>query len=183
MVAKFIVGLIFVFNGFLSTAQSTNKSYQFNKLDIHNGLSSNQTECIFKDSKGFMWFGTMSGLNRYDGYQFKVFRHDANDSTSIDNDYILSIQEMPDGRLLVETGNWLNVYDPNTERFSHDLSNYFQQFNLPTAKVLNQQKNSKGDSYFLMENNGLYKYIAATKKAVPFILQGTNQQRITSFAL
>lgn len=183
MVAKFIVGLIFVFYGFLSTAQSTNKSYQFNKLDIHNGLSSNQTECIFKDSKGFMWFGTMSGLNRYDGYQFKVFRHDASDSSSIDNDYILSIQEMPDGKLLIETGDWLNVYNPNTERFSHDLSSYFQQFNLPTAKVLNQQNNSKGDSYFLMENNGLYKYIAATKKTVPLVLQGTNQQRITSFGL
>lgn len=183
MVAKFITGLIFVFYSLISASQSTGKSYQFNKLDIHNGLSNNQIECIFKDSKGFMWFGTTSGLNRYDGYQFKVFKHDANDSSSINNDYVLSIQEMPDGKLLVETRDWLNVYDPNTERFGHNLPNYFQQFNLPTAKVLNVQKNSKGDSYYLMENNGLYKYVAATKKAGPIVLQGTNQQQITSFSL
>jgi hypothetical protein len=46
-------------------------------LDINNGLSHNQVNCIYKDSKGFMWFGTIAGLNRYDGYTFKVFKQRA----------------------------------------------------------------------------------------------------------
>ncbi|HZX58757.1 MAG TPA: two-component regulator propeller domain-containing protein, partial [Mucilaginibacter sp.] len=53
--------------------------YKFSHLDITNGLSDNQVNCIFKDDKGFMWFGTPSGISRYDGYKFRTFKHDAKD--------------------------------------------------------------------------------------------------------
>jgi len=46
-------------------------------LGIDQGLSNNSVRCIFQDHEGFMWFGTYDGLNRYDGYQFKIFRFDA----------------------------------------------------------------------------------------------------------
>ena len=59
-----------------------------------------------------MWFGTMSGLNRYDGYKFRIFRHDLRDSTSLIDDYISRIMEGPDGKLWVETRNGLNIFDP-----------------------------------------------------------------------
>ena len=49
--------------------------YQFSRLDIRDGLSNNAINCIYKDSKGFVWIGTGSGLNRYDGYTFKVYKH------------------------------------------------------------------------------------------------------------
>ncbi len=52
-----------------------NQPYQFSRMDIGQGLSNNQINTILRDSKGFMWFGTMSGLNRFDGYTFTVFRH------------------------------------------------------------------------------------------------------------
>src|SRR5690242_21041594 len=66
----------------LSPAIAQPVQYPFSHLDISNGLSHNQVTAIIKDAKGFMWFGTASGLNRYDGYTFKVFRHKENDSTS-----------------------------------------------------------------------------------------------------
>ena len=64
---------------------------QFSRLDLSNGLSSNQVTAIYKDKQGYMWFGTMAGLNRYDGYQFKVFKHNARDPKSLSDDFINTI--------------------------------------------------------------------------------------------
>lgn len=60
--------------------KAQNDQFQFSRLDINNGLSHNQVNSILKDSKGFMWFGTLSGLNRYDGYKFKIFKHSSSDT-------------------------------------------------------------------------------------------------------
>src|SRR6185437_2381604 len=63
--------------------------YSFSKLNTNNGLSHNQVNAILKDSDGFVWFCTMSGLNRYDGYSFKIFRKEIDNSSSlIDNDIL-----------------------------------------------------------------------------------------------
>src|SRR5438105_4776546 len=77
-------------------ALAQSNQYRFSQLDIHNGLSHNQVNCIFKDSEGFMWFGTASGLNRFDGYTVKVFRHDPADKKSVLDDFINNIFEGPD---------------------------------------------------------------------------------------
>src|ERR1700743_3766502 len=80
-------------------ANPQNNQFQFSHLDIGTGLSHNNVTSIFKDEKGFMWFGTLSGLNRYDGYKFKVYKHTLNDSTSLDDDYIVNILRGPYAKL------------------------------------------------------------------------------------
>ena len=57
-------------------------------LGIDQGLSNNGVISIFQDHNGFMWFGTFDGLNRYDGYSFKVFRNVLSDTTSLKSNYI-----------------------------------------------------------------------------------------------
>ena len=47
----------------------------FNRLGVQDGLSSNEITCILKDRKGFMWLGTTSGVNRFDGYEFKHYKY------------------------------------------------------------------------------------------------------------
>src|ERR1035438_2377330 len=91
--------------------RAQNNQFQFSHLDINNGLSHNDVTCIFKDNKGFMWFGTLSGLNRYDGYKFKIFKHAVSDTTTLDDDYIVSISEGPDNKLWIETRNGFDIYD------------------------------------------------------------------------
>jgi len=55
------------------------QEYPVKFLDISNGLSNNSVTTIFQDNDGYMWFGTYDGLNRYDGYNFKVYRNRIND--------------------------------------------------------------------------------------------------------
>jgi len=90
---------------------------QFSRLDVSAGLSHNQVNTMLKDAGGFMWFATLSGLNRYDGYQFKVFKHDPGDTTSITDDFITGIFELPGNHLYLETRNGPSIYDPATETF------------------------------------------------------------------
>jgi ligand-binding sensor domain-containing protein/serine phosphatase RsbU (regulator of sigma subunit) len=90
----------------------------FNHLTVEDGLSQSSVTCIFQDKKGFMWFGTQDGLNKYDGYKFKIFKNDPFDSTSLTQNFILSIYENSSGTLFVETQNGkLHQYNPKSESF------------------------------------------------------------------
>ncbi len=75
----------------------------FNHLTIDDGLSQSSVTCILQDKNGFMWFGTQDGLNRFDGYNFKVFKNNPGDSTSLTDNFIFSIYEDPSGTLYIET--------------------------------------------------------------------------------
>ncbi|MGE5375596.1 MAG: two-component regulator propeller domain-containing protein, partial [Bacteroidota bacterium] len=93
---------------------------RFEHLSIENGLSQNAGLDIFQDSRGYLWIGTQDGLNRYDGYSFKVYKHDPEDPTSISHNSILKIIEDENGALWIGTwGGGLNHYDPATEKFTH----------------------------------------------------------------
>lgn len=103
----------------LQFAHAQQQSVQFSTLNTHAGLSSNQVNCIYKDAKGFLWFGTMSGLNRYDGNNFRIFRHSLSDSLSLNDDYITHIFSAPGNRLFIKTRNGDNIYDPVKEQFTN----------------------------------------------------------------
>ncbi len=102
------------------TTQASNFATRFDHLTIENGLSQSVVNSILQDKKGFLWFATNDGLNRYDGYNFKVFRHDPHNPTSISNNLTTKLYEDPKGRLWVGTrGGGLNRLNTDTERFVH----------------------------------------------------------------
>jgi ligand-binding sensor domain-containing protein/signal transduction histidine kinase len=100
---------------------------RFDRISIQQGLSQSSVHVAFQDSRGFMWFGTQDGLNRYDGYTFKTFKPDPDVPTSLSDRWITSIVEDQDGYLWVATRQGgLNRYDPHTEefkRYMHDELN------------------------------------------------------------
>ena len=91
--------------------------YYFRHYQVENGLSNNAVICSLQDAKGFMWFGTKDGLNRYDGYTFKVFRNDADKKESLGNNFIHSLYEDRNETLWIGTEKGLYAYDPIPEQF------------------------------------------------------------------
>lgn len=142
--------------------------YNFSRLDIYNGLSHNQVNAILKDPNGFLWFGTMSGLNRYDGYSTKVFRNKRNDSTSLIDNYISSLYELPEKKMWVMTRNLPCIYDSRTEKFNSGYTGYLHSLGLPVGSVINIVKGGNGRYWFLYDSLDLYLYSDIEKKAKPF---------------
>jgi len=109
-----------------------NKGYAQNGKEIHfdhitskEGLSQSSGHVIYQDKKGFMWFGTNDGLDRYDGYDMKVYKHDPNDSTSLSGNNISAIFEDKQGDFWVGTiGAGLNLFNRNTGKFKHYKVHY-----------------------------------------------------------
>ncbi len=94
-------------------------SLRFDHLGIEDGLSESIILCITQDSQGFMWFGTADGLCRYDGYAFKVFKSNPNDSLSISNSYVQALHVDRNDNLWIGSLGGLDWYDPVTETFRH----------------------------------------------------------------
>lgn len=93
------------------------QQYHFRHYQVEDGLSNNTSICTLQDNKGFLWFGTKDGLNRFDGYSFKIFRNNPLDSNSIGNNSIWRLYEDPTGILWVGTERGLYSYQPSTETF------------------------------------------------------------------
>ena len=118
--------------------------YLFKTLDARNGLISSQINCILKDQRGYVWFGTPAGLYRFDGYTFKNFQANSQDGSSLPDSYILSIQEMLDGNLWIETTAGFCIYHPQSESFERDLKQVYASMGIvgrPNVVYVDQHKN------------------------------------------
>jgi ligand-binding sensor domain-containing protein/signal transduction histidine kinase/DNA-binding response OmpR family regulator len=100
----------------VSLSQTTN--LRFKHISGEQGLSNSTIECIFQDDRGFLWFGTRDGLNRFDGNHMFIYRYNTTDTNSISDNYIRCISQDKSGAIWVGTSNGLNRFDPKTERFT-----------------------------------------------------------------
>jgi len=92
---------------------------RFSHLSTKEGLSQSRVGQIVQDNDGFMWFGTQYGLNRYDGYNFKVFVHDPTRENSLSCTYVNSLLKDRDGALWVGCDNDVDRFDKMSETFTH----------------------------------------------------------------
>jgi len=89
---------------------------EFDRYNIDDGLSQNTVYKVFQDSRGYIWLGTQGGLDRFNGYDFKHYEHESNDSSSIVNGWIRTINEDENGLLWLGTlGGNLGWFDPYSE--------------------------------------------------------------------
>jgi ligand-binding sensor domain-containing protein/serine phosphatase RsbU (regulator of sigma subunit) len=108
-----LVGVLLFFNTLLALAQLP----AFWHLSMERGLSNADVTSIFQDSQGFMWIGTMDGLNRYDGYEMKIYRKNAKDTLSLNGNSVLRLIEDHDQNVWAATKTGLNKYNRTLDKF------------------------------------------------------------------
>ncbi len=178
MVKKYLVWLLIAF----FSVQINAADYMFKHLEVKDGLSNNKVNKIFKDSRGFMWFGTASGLNRYDGNEIiNYISYD--DKGPFLNNYITDIQEDHKGRLWIGTNSGYSVYEPETEVFIRDTRNLMWEMGIngtPSVTYIDKNKNM----WFYIYGVGMYLFIPETNLLFPFLYDagGLPQGEVKSIA-
>ncbi len=131
-------------------------------LTTNDGLSQGYVTAILQDRRGFMWFATRDGLNRYDGNSFVVYKHDPNDPGSLSSNFIQDLIEDDQGYLWTTTNTGVNKFDPTTERFTRYLHDPNNANSIGGASVKSIAQDSRGYLWFGTEDGGLDRLDART---------------------
>lgn len=113
-----IISVLLLLTNFTSATIQYDYYASFKNLTVLDGLSNNNVLDILQDEYGYIWIATENGLNRYDGYKFRVFKHEVSDTNSLSNNYITSLCIDANGQLWVGTKQGLNKYNSKSETFT-----------------------------------------------------------------
>ena len=161
-----------------SLPQICNCVLRFDHISIEQGLSQSSVKVIFQDRRGFLWFGTEDGLNRYDGYNVKIYKPDPDAIHSLSDRWINSIVEDREGYLWIATRLGLNRYDPRTEefiRFVHDDAN-------PVSLIdnhINVLHIDKNDNLWIGTTSGLDLFDRANGSFKHYVYSPSQQEGIS----
>jgi len=137
-------------------AFAQNQQLHFTHFGTEDGLSELNPNCLLQDSRGFIWIGTADGLNRYDGYEFKIFRNEAKDNTTIGNNYVQDIIEDKEGNIWAATiGGGLNKFDRNTNRFHRYLHSEKNKSSISSNFVSKLALDRSGKIWVATQKDGL----------------------------
>jgi PAS domain S-box-containing protein len=106
-------------NGIVRLPVIDEQDIRFKRLSTLDGLSQTKVSSIVQDDQGFLWFGTQYGLNRYDGYKFKLFKHDPGRPDSLSGVSIYALFKDRSGKIWIANDQFLDRFDPTTETFTH----------------------------------------------------------------
>lgn len=142
---------------FLTVPLFASKQFSFVKYQVENGLSHNTVWSVMQDSKGFMWFGTSDGLNRFDGRNFKIFRNNPLDSTSLGNNFVQSLFEDGHHNFWVGTNKGVYLFDPVTETFRF-FDHKTEDGVIISSNVNDILQSNTGDIWFATLGQGIFIY-------------------------
>lgn len=170
---------VFLICLFFLTADTSaqRQDFTFHKLDIYKGMSSNQVKAIIKDKNGFIWFGTMSGLERYDGYTFRLFRNTLNNNTVTTNanSSIDGLYELPGDKIWVKSINSESgIFNFRAEKFEMTANSYLQLLGMPMGRISNVVKGNAGRYWFVYEDKGLGLYLYSSTDGKVQKIEGEN---------
>jgi ligand-binding sensor domain-containing protein len=138
-----------------STAIAQKKPIKFNRLTSSDGLSQNRVSAIVQDHDGFIWIGTEDGINKYDGYNFEIFKRNPGDSLSINDNQALAMHVAKDGTLWTGgslTG--LSKYNSATKTFTRYNHNHSNPNSLAEDIIISFSEDSKGNLWIVTQNKG-----------------------------
>ncbi|MCK4890491.1 MAG: histidine kinase, partial [Candidatus Aminicenantes bacterium] len=174
---KVLVFIIILTSSLLCLTGPGIRDIQFGHITINDGLSQNTVYCIFQDKKGFMWFGTEKGLNKYDGHSFKIYTHSPSDPESLSYNMVLSIYEFPDEPGILWVGTWgggLNRFDTTNENFTHFKKdeNKYNSISDNTIRVLYKDSNNY---LWIGTDSGINRFEKNTSEFKNFQILTTNK--------
>ena len=161
------------------TAQAASPTLRFEQLSIEHGLSQNTVTSILQDSRGYLWLGTRDGLNRYDGYEFKVFRNDPQITGSISDNHIWSIFEDNNNTLWIGTSQGLNRYDHQRQSFSYFRHEASQNNSLSDDGVRTIYQDSSDTLWIGTNAGGLNRFDSKTQTFVAMRHQPTDPHSLS----
>jgi len=145
-------------------------SSSFKNLTTLDGLSQNDVNCIFQDSRGFIWIGTHDGLNRYDGYTFKVYRMEPRQKDGLVSNIVFTITEDAEGHLWMgSSDNGICKFDVDNNVFTH-FSNSTETPNVLTSNRIIQIKADSYGNVWSVTDKGVDVIITATNEVIHLTL-------------
>lgn len=154
---------------------------RFEPIDIDEGLSQQSVNVIFQDSKGFMWFGTQEGLNRYDGITFASYRPKFDDENSLSGPWVHSISEDQDGNLWISTNNGVNRLDRTNDTFTRYFSDSGEvRIN---GKVSKAVLTDRDGVVWVGTNKGINRYDAKQDQFKPYNFMSSNGKHVDIFSM
>ena len=146
----------------LSVISNAQQNLRFEHLGMDDGLSNDQVTAILQDRKGYLWIGTMDGLNKYDGYTFTKYRFDPTDSNSLSQNMIYTIWEDKQGFIWVGTFEGLCRFDKHTEIFTRYKPDPNAPFFDPNITSINED--NSGTMWVGSASGGLCRFNKQTGK-------------------
>ncbi len=132
-------------------------------ISVYNGLSNPQVYTIAKDKTGFLWFGTADGVKRYDGYEFRSYRHEPSVPSSLSNDNVGAMLIDSKDRLWVGTwGGGVNLYQPESEDFQRFINDPVNPNSLAANRIQTFFESASGEIWIGTNGGGLNLYRATS---------------------
>lgn len=153
---------------------------KFSHLDRDAGLSQSNVTCIVQDSQGFIWFGTRDGLNKYDGYQFTVYKNNIEDTSSLSNNFITHMLIDTKGILWISTwGGGLNRFDRDKNTFIRYTNNKKNNNTLSDDFVKAVTEDSQGNLWIGTQSGGLNRFDRNTGIFSSYVHHNNDPQSIS----
>lgn len=183
IISTFLFCIISLLNVVYGQQQDMLKQF----LTVDNGLSHNEVTAIVQDNDGFIWIGTRGGLNRYDGYEFKVYNQEPENENSLVNPSVQTLFFDSKGNLWIGTmSGGISKYNPKTGKFSNIINNYNDKNKvIPAYRVISFYEADDGKMWIGTWGRGLYVYDQEKDEATQYLnrsrvaaIVGTNDGRI-----
>lgn len=155
----------------VSSLYGRQPNIRFTQMTIEEGLSQNTVISILQDRQGFIWLGTQDGLNRFDGYGFKIFRPESGNSKSISHGFIRDLFLDSQGKIWVGTdAGGVNRYDPDTGDFTHIAHDPDEPKSLSHNRVRLIMEDESGVIWIVTEKGYLNRFNSGSNNFVRYRL-------------
>lgn len=170
--------LITLLCGYIASNANT-VDYSFRHLTLNDGLSNSHVNSIVQDKNGFIWIGTVNGLNKYDGYKFTYYYSNSQDNTSLISDNIMSLLVDENNVLWIGTFRGLSKYNSESDDFT---SIPFHQSDVSKSRkpILDIKPGINNTLWLATSGNGLIHYSISNNSYKTYLPAQTNSNSITS---